>query len=271
MGALIGGIRTIVLILPCIGTAFVAMSGRNPDSFPNPEIGPVLGKKIEAYIDPVRATQHNLMVIKTLASDEAVVKTAHIWLQDYRADRLKPLPSVGTCDTTRDGVKGQILNSRNLVISNLIRVGDDAVLKHQPAKASERYRMALEIAEIARDSDLNALATSLSYENAAWMRLWRIDPSTEPHLNQRDHERFNHLLNREFGNLLRQPALSSKDHERMRTIFDRARRQEGSFAELLSTGDYELSLMLAAARRIESLLACRAQFSTKLVAINNEF
>ncbi|MBL8059738.1 MAG: hypothetical protein JNK63_03365 [Chthonomonas sp.] len=271
MGAIIGSIRALAIILPCAGTGFVATSGRSPDSYPNPELGPVLGKKIEAYIVPVRASQHNILIKKTMASDQAVLRTAEIWLEGYRRHHLMPLPSVGTCDTTRDGVKGQILNSRNLVISNLIRVGDEALQENKPEVAKNRFLMAIEMTQIARESDLNALAASLSYENSAWLRLSHLDKRSQPTFTHIDRKRFEQLLSREFRNLLNQTGRTRQDQLRMKEALVRALSPDGSFAEILTTNDYELSLLLAAARRIESLIQNRSQLAAKLVAVNNGF
>ena len=74
-------------------------------------------------------------------------------------------------------------------------------------------------------------------------------------------ERLGRLLKREFMHILRQPGVTSRDRMRMKRIFNIAQTKKGTFSEWLSTKDYELSLMLAAARRVESLLRTRERLS----------
>ena len=260
MGIIVGGMRAVALIVPLSGTGLLAISGHTPDSFPNPEFGPILGRKIAAYAAPVTVTQTNMMALKTLPSADNVEASAKVWLSEYKAGHLMPLPSVRSSDTTRDGIKGQILTARNVVIGHLIRLGDEAFHDGKKDLSLSRYRVALDLSRIARESDLNSLAMSLSFENAAWMRISYAGagkPTTDPE----DKERLGRLLRREFMHILRQPGVTSRDRMRMKRIYNIAQTKKSSFSEWLSTKDYELSLMLAAARRVESLLRTRERLS----------
>lgn len=268
MGLFVGGMRVVALAVPLTGTGFLAINGRVPDSFPNPELGPVLSRKIDAYCEPVAVVQRDIMAVRTAAPATKVEAAASVWIRELKAGHLKPLPSVGESDTTRDGVKSQILNTRNVVIANLIRVGTEARLQGDKSAAIRRYNMALTVSSIARDSDLNALATSLAFENTALRQLKDLGAALPmPMVN--DGARYEHLLKREFVHILKQPSITASDRRRMKRVFNLS-RVNLPYSCILSTSDYDLSLMLSAARRIETLLAKRSEMVGIQLALNTE-
>ena len=229
-------------------------------SYDTPEYGTVVGERVSAYCEPVGLT-HRLLGSRS-AEPEATTtrKVAMVWVRKFEAGQLLDLPPMAGGDSTREGVKQQILAAKATVLADLIREADLEVVGGHPDRAISNYLLSLKLTRVMMFSDLTSLGNSISLENCIIRRLIALEQDV-PLVRRACQADIDKALNAEYRATLSDPTLKDEQRTRMADQFKRATAGGEDLKLILDDpkNDYELSLLFANAKRVHALIALQGK------------
>lgn len=115
-------------------------------------------RNISAYVPLVKATEAVYDVNDCIPRPEAG-KLARMWIQGSKSGDLKPLPQITIDDSTRDGVKSQILRDAEEVSESMAYWGGIQLSKGDYQQASQDALTALEVLRTPRMFDYSSVSS----------------------------------------------------------------------------------------------------------------
>lgn len=125
---------------------------------------------VNRYIEPARHAAQ-----RDFSSPERTMAVADEWIALYRQKVLLDIPQTWPEDTTRDGVKRQILDARNSIVFGLFRHSRAYRHQNELASAIACEGRAFQLLEIMDRADLSSASASFSYQNMI-LGFWELDP-----------------------------------------------------------------------------------------------
>ena len=139
---------------------------------------------IDSYVDLVKATV-NVVHPNTYSPVPEVRKMAAVWISASKAGKLGALTPVSFDDTTRDGVKGEILRANLRVAEELNDYGDEERTHGKYWKACQDAVLGAQTAEVTKYFDF----ASLSCAGLAQRRSIAVVKACLPHLTESQRKR----------------------------------------------------------------------------------
>lgn len=272
--------RGMLMITPVIAVGMIGPVHRmeEPEQVV-PEYGKVIAQRIEAYRWPVAQVQE-LMGLGTWADEHTTVAVAESWAAGLRDGTLQELPMVHRTDTSRTGVKEQILTARDRLLAHLAYHADQPY--QLPGRRVQLYRLGLEIAETLKGSDVTSVANALIIQNAYYQRLASVKPLLPSEefdrltadLPRTDRHEVTKALEHQIKFALSAPGLSQNEQRAIHDHFIRTVRslEENGALEpvpkFILTADYSISFLFASAAR--SIRQVQIQESIRAEALGEQ-
>lgn len=150
--------RQLGFALPIVGLAVVGFTSRwYVEDWQPPETPPAIQSRINGYLTPMR--QAVLALGSTQGRARNVRRAADLWLGMNSTNQLPRLSPIALEDTSKEGVKAQILAARDSMINTLLLAARQEA-RSNPQLAAVDLRRALRLASISVGLDLYALFSS---------------------------------------------------------------------------------------------------------------
>ncbi len=140
--------------MPGFLMAFLSLGARTyRDGFEFRSYSETQNRDVEAYIEPLRQVKRLPKRIPTAEDFPLVHSVADLWLTEYRAGRLRPIPAAFADEEMPRGAREQILNARSALVSCLKSASVSASRMGRRSEAVSLLLKAYEILEISKTSD----------------------------------------------------------------------------------------------------------------------
>jgi hypothetical protein len=133
-----------------------------------------------AYVVPMRAIAGLTGLSDDQAGRAAVRHIARVWVSEFRRGKLKPLPSDDPSMGPDFGAKDEVLLARWRILAELGRVSQVDERDGLNRDAADDLVLALEVAQIAKQTDLGTLRESANRQSALVRRLESIANRLSP-------------------------------------------------------------------------------------------
>jgi len=178
MHAYAGVLNKVLLSVPLFAMATISVKARsNIDDFDFVKCTAAQTQAIQSYVGVVEQTQETMTGYGNVPIDK-IRKLAMVWIEGEKSGKLKPLPPVCFDDTTRDGLKNEILRANLRPAEELNDTAEQECDKHQYWTATQDATLGAKVADVTKYSDF----ASLSCNSLCQRRSIRIIESCYPHL-----------------------------------------------------------------------------------------
>lgn len=180
MGARI--IEGLMVVAPIAALVVIAASGRAQSETSG--IGPATlegHRLISAYVGPMRDLVALRIGRPGEASSDRIRQVADRWIALADQGVLRDLPPIEIIDSTREGVKAQIVSGRNSLVHELL----DIARRAPTEQAASDYVRAYRLAQVAKHSDLPSVTMTARTELAALEGLAAIGGKLSPEARAR--------------------------------------------------------------------------------------
>lgn len=158
----------VALATPWCLVGIVGLIGRVPDDqWDTPGYGPAHTEQFDAYCLPMNAL--NAAMIRQ--NPEDFRRTAQAWVDARRGGNLVDVPRHGLSDTTRNGIRAEILNGTRQLSGALYELGQNALVTGDRKQAAKDFLLAIELAQFQKMNDLAAFHAQSNRELTVWNEL----------------------------------------------------------------------------------------------------
>lgn len=124
-----------------------------------------------AYLKPMRQYERLTWSFNTHEKRQGVRSIAGFWVAEFRTGRLKPLPYGEESPSIDSGARDQVLLARARLLASLGRVAEMDENAGRYGAAADDLVLALEVAQIGKQTDLETLCSSARRQSTLVARL----------------------------------------------------------------------------------------------------
>jgi hypothetical protein len=150
-------IQELMVAGPFLLLAILATNARTRfDPWVTPSNPPLVESRLDAFVEPMRQIRRSGWRADRRADDLARTAAA-IWLSAHAAGKIGDLPPAVLDETMRDGVKGQIVTTRNAIALQLLELAENASSAGRHDQAAKDALLAYRVADTLQFSDFTTV------------------------------------------------------------------------------------------------------------------
>ncbi len=146
---------------PVLFSAFVALYSRNyQDRYQVPSSTPQQESTVLAYAPYIRQTNQLFSKNAYSINRTEMLQVAGNWEKADESGILQPLPKVSFEDSIQQGVRGQIIHSKSMLVSALYEDARDLESNGRPNQAAQEVLLGVNLSQGLKYSDFNSVFLS---------------------------------------------------------------------------------------------------------------
>lgn len=150
-------IHELLVAGPFLLLAVIAINARTRfDPWIPPVNSPEVESRLDSFVEPMREIRRLGWHADRLDANLAR-KAAAVWLEAHAKGQIRDLPPATLDETMRDGVKGQIVTTRNAIAQRLLELAEAAQESGQHLQAADDALLAYRVADTMQYSDFTTV------------------------------------------------------------------------------------------------------------------
>lgn len=165
-------VKVVSLTVPwCVVGWLGIQSHLSEDPYEAPVYGKAHSEAFDAYVMPVMVINQTMAIEDDANRMKQLRRASQAWVEARKSGTLVDVPRHGLDDTTRSGVRSQIVTAARRSATELIGNADRALLNGEPEQATNDLALAIEMLQFQKSNDIAAFHAQSNMELAAWERI----------------------------------------------------------------------------------------------------